>query len=328
MSSTTDYTIIIPVYYNEGSLRPTFEELKERVFAHHPDLRGNVIFVDDGSGDGSMRELLQLREENPELVTVIKLTRNFGQVNAIMAGYTHATGRCVVTMSADSQDSPGLINDMLAAHFGEGYEIVICSRAGRDESWFRIITSRVFYALMRRLSFPTMPSGGFDYALLGRRALDVLLRNREAHPFFQGQILWTGFTPKFLEYHRRKRICGKSRWTYGKKLTYLIDGILSYSYLPLRLMSLLGILIALISFLYTIVIFVYRLMSDNFVFGWAPLMIAILFVGGLQMVMLGIIGEYLWRTLAQARSRDEYVIDRIYGGEPAQSRPAPSGRHE
>ena len=136
-------------------------------------------FVDDGSGDGSLDELLRLREKDPQTVKVIKLTRNFGQVNALLAGFSHARGKCVVAMSADGQDPAALIHEMLKGHFEERYEIVACARQGRDESYYRVWTSRVAYALIRRLSVPNMPRGGFDFVLLGRRALDVFLRNQK-----------------------------------------------------------------------------------------------------------------------------------------------------
>ena len=240
-----DYSIVIPVYYNEGSLRPTMDALRSEVFEANSGRSCEVIFVDDGSGDDSLRELLELQREDPERVKVIALTRNFGQPYARLAGLERSRGRCVISISADGQDPAGLINDMLAAHFEEGYEVVACARKGRDESWYRVVTSRVFYWLLQRLSFPNMPLGGFDFVLLSRRALNVVLRNQEAHPFFQGQILWTGFTPKFIYFQRRQRETGKSRWTFGKKVTLLIDGVLSYSFFPIRVMSFTGSLIAL-----------------------------------------------------------------------------------
>ena len=170
----------------------------------------------------------------------------------------------------------------------------------------------IFYRLIRKLSFPNMPEGGFDYLLLGRRALDLLMRNQEAHPFFQGQILWTGFKTEFLKYHRREREIGKSRWTFGKKITMLIDGVMSYSFVPIRFMSVSGVMVALLGFLYAIVIFIGKLVWGNPVPGMALLPILILVLGGFQLLTLGIIGEYLWRTLAQVRNRDPYVIDAVY----------------
>jgi dolichol-phosphate mannosyltransferase len=307
-----DCTIVIPVYFNQGSLRRTTACLQNDVLNANPHLRFEIIFVDDGSGDGSLQELLDIRQENPELVRIIKFTRNFGQVSAVMAGFAHAHGQCVVMMSADGQDPAALINDMLAAHLKGDYEIVVCTREGRDESAYRIWTSKIFYKLMRKLSFPNMPEGGFDFVLLGRRPLDVLLRHNEAHLFLQGQMLWTGFPIKFIGYQRRTREVGKSRWTLGKKLTYLIDGVLSYSFLPIRLASLAGFCLALLGFFYAVVVFAARVAWGHPVEGWTPLMIIVLVIGGVQLLMLGMIGEYVWRTLAQVRNRDRYIIDHIY----------------
>ena len=148
-------------------------------------------------------------------------------------------------MSADGQDPPDLLQEMMDAHLQEKFEVVVCERTGRDESWFRILTSKLFYWLMRKLCFKNMPIGGFSFVLLGRRVLDVVLRNEEAHPFFQGQILWSGYPVKFIKYFRPDRYAGRSRWTFARKITLLIDGVLGYSFFPIRLMSLVGILAAM-----------------------------------------------------------------------------------
>lgn len=309
--STPDYSCVLPVYFNEGALTNTFNALKEHVIDANPQYIGEIVFVDDGSGDGSLEELRGLREENPGLVRIVKLTRNFGQVAALMAGFSQARGRCIVALSADGQDPVELINEMLRGYFDEHYEIVIGHREERDESVFRKLTSEVFYSLVRRLSFSNMPVGGFDFFLLGSRAMAVLLRNAESHPFLQGQILWTGFPVKYLSYHRRKREIGSSRWTLGKKITYLIDGVMGYSSLPIRLMSVAGAFIALSGFLYAIFIIATKLIWGSPIQGWAALMVVSLTLGGIQLLMLGVIGEYMWRTLAQARRRDAYVIEEI-----------------
>jgi glycosyltransferase involved in cell wall biosynthesis len=285
--------------------------LFENVLEMNTKYVGEIIFVDDGSQDRSFEELKAIQSEFPKVVTIIKLTRNFGQANALLAGYTHSKAKCVVTMSADGQDPPGMITEMLKAFFEENYQVVICAREGRDESRYRILTSRLFYYLMRKLTFPDMPRGGFDFFLLGRRALEGFLRNADAHPFFQGQVLWMGFRTKILSYYRRERVAGVSRWTFGRKITYLLDGVLGYSFAPIRMMSLAGCTFAFLGFLYAALIAIDRIFFGNIIKGWAPLMIMILVIGGFQMVMLGLIGEYLWRTLAQARRRDMYLIEKI-----------------
>jgi dolichol-phosphate mannosyltransferase len=307
-----DYSIIIPVYFNEGCLEKTMQSVKKEVIDNNPELTCEVIFIDDGSRDRSFDELMLIRREHPELVRVIKLTRNFGQASALLAGFNHARGKCVVAMSADGQDPPELINDMLNAYFKEGYEIAVCTRKGRDESFYRVITSRFFYYLIKKLTFPEMPLGGFDFILLGERAQEYFLRNMDVHPFVQGQILWMGFKTKFVSYHRRQRTAGKSQWTFAKKLTYLIDGVLAYSFVPLRFSSFAGIILAFAGFLYASIIFFERLLFGHPVEGWAPLMIVILVIGGFQLLMMGVVGEYIWRTLAQTRNRDMYIIDEFY----------------
>ncbi|NCC62835.1 MAG: hypothetical protein EOM12_18365 [Verrucomicrobiae bacterium] len=174
---------------------------------------------------------------------------------------------------------------------------------------------------MKKLSFPNMPIGGFDYLLLGRQALEILNNSSEAHPFFQGQILWMGFPIKFIEYFRRERKHGKSRWTMGKKITYLIDGLMAYSFLPIRLVSVLGIVIACMGFLYAVIVFFARICWGNPVTGWAPLMIVLLVLGGFQMLTLGVFGEYMWRILAQVRMREPYIVERIWDETEGESAP-------
>ena len=312
-TNTVDCSIVVPVYFNEQSIRSTVEAVEREVIAKNPEHTFEIIFVDDGSGDRSLDVLLEMQRQKPHLVQVVKLTRNFGQVNALSAGFSLARGKCVIPISADMQDPPQLMNDMLHAFFSEGYEVVICQRIGRDESWYRVITSRAFYWLMQRLCFHNMPLGGFDYVLLGRRVRDLLVRSREAHPFLQGQILWPGFRTKYLGYHRREREHGRSRWTFWKKLTYLVDGVTAYSYFPIRCMSVTGAVVAMLGFLYAAVVLASRLFGGIAVQGWAPLMIVILVLGGFQLLTIGIIGEYLWRVLAQVRNREPYIIESVYG---------------
>jgi polyisoprenyl-phosphate glycosyltransferase len=311
------YSIVIPVYYNEGCLIPLMQSLKTAVLDANPDYSGEIIFIDDGSGDGSLQELQQIQKEYPSVVRIIKLTRNFGQGGALLAGYDHAKGECVITMSADGQEPAEMVNEMLKAFFEESYEIVICARAGRDESLYRRVTSHLFYYVMRKVTFKNMPQGGFDFWLMGRRALDAFNRNSDAHSFLPARVLWMGFKTKFLTYRRRERLTGASRWTFAKKLTLLLDGMMAYSFAPIRIMALVGCVFSLLGFVYAGLIMIDTLLLGNPVKGWAPLMIMVLVIGGFQMIMLGVIGEYLWRTLAQVRGRDAYLIDVIYEADDA-----------
>ena len=306
-----DYSIIIPVYYNEGSIEKTFEILKEKVLSQNKELTCEVIFIDDGSKDNSFNEILNIKEKHPQLIKAIKFTRNFGQVAAIYAGYQYARGKCLVNISADLQDPPELINQMLDSHFNDNYEIIVCKRESREDSYIKRKTSNLFYTLIKKLSFPNMPSGGFDFVLISNKVKNIILEKIEANPFWQGQLLWTGHRTKFIPYKRSGRTIGKSKWTYSKKIKYLIDGVMSYSYFPLRLMSIIGSIIALIGFSYAIYIVLARIFGDKIPYGWAPIMVVILFLSGIQMLMIGVVGEYLWRVLDQVRNRQPYIIEQI-----------------
>ena len=307
-----DYSIVIPVYFNEGNLHLTFKTIKETVIDRNSELKGEIIFVDDGSKDNSFKELIEIKEANPILVKLIKFTRNFGQPYARTAGFNIAKGKCLIQISADLQDPPELINQMLKYHFEDKYEIVICTRIGRDESYFRKVTSNFFYSIMRKMSFPNMPKGGFDFVLTSRKVWDVISSKQEANSFYQGQILWTGFDIKYIPYMRKMREIGKSKWTFKKKVKLLIDGVLGYSYFPLRMMSIIGFLVAFTGFIYATVILINRFLGETPVKGFASTMIVVLILSGIQMLMLGVIGEYLWRTLDQVRNRHPYIIEKIY----------------
>jgi len=311
-----DVTVVIPVYYNEGSLRPTVEKTSAVLERCLSVRKYEIIFVDDGSGDRSLDEALELRREHPGRVIVIELTRNFGQVAALEAGSRAAEGDLIVNMSADLQDPPSLIEKLIEAHTEEGYDIAVGTRATREETLCRRVTSRAFYYLMRKLCFSNIPRGGFDFILFTCRVRDEILSHYEANPFWQGKLLWSGYSAKFIPYHRRDRELGVSRWTFGKKVKYLLDGLMAYSYFPLRAMSMLGILTFLAGILYALTIVVTYAFGNVPFKGWAPIMIILLLASGLQMLMLGILGEYLWRTLDQVRQRPRYVIRRMHGREP------------
>ena len=311
-NDTVDYSIIIPVYCNEGSLRDLYQKIQTDVVQKNSEKTHEIIFIDDGSFDASFAVLLELKNQDLEHIKIIKFTRNFGQVAAVLAGYQHAKGNCIVNISADLQDPPRLINEMLNAYFDEHYDVVICHRDSRDESFFRIFTSGLFYRTMKKLSFPDMPPGGFDYFLMSRRVRTQVLLNKESNPFIQGKIMWTGFNKKFIPYIRENRKSGTSKWTFSKKIKYLIDGIMGYSYMPLRLMSLIGMCVSILGFTYALIILFAKFFGGIPTQGWAPLMITILILSGIQMLMLGIIGEYLWRALDQVRNRPLYIIEELY----------------
>lgn len=303
-----DYSIVVPVYYNEGSLEYTADKVHDEVFARIPGKRGRIVFVDDGSGDGSAAELLRVRERYGDAVRVIRLSRNFGQVNAIWCGLRHSEGPAVV-ISADGQDPVELIPQMLRRHFDDGVEVVVAVRESREEGAWRRWTSSLVYRAIRRLANKDVPTGGFDFLLLGAKAKEALLSRWQPNTFFQVRVLDLGFRREFLPYRRESRKAGVSRWTFSKKMTYMIDGVLGHSYVPIRLMSVLGLLLSGASFMLTVFFFVAYFFNAGVVRGWTPIVLLVTFVGGVQMLMIGVLGEYLWRVLAQVRGNAPYVIE-------------------
>jgi glycosyltransferase involved in cell wall biosynthesis len=301
-------SFVIPVYRNERAVTLTYQKLATLFIGVLSSWQYEMVFVDDGSDDGSLREIQALRAADAR-VKVISFTRNFGQMAALLAGFTHAKGDIVLTLSADLQDPVEMIPQMIG-EWAKGGEVVIAYRADREDRWTARLASRLFYGVVR-LSYPQIPSGGFDYILLDRKVVDAFnaidVRNR----FFQGDILWFGYRTTFIPYTRQRRTIGRSQYTFSKKLKNSIDAILDSSYLPIRFISAAGVVTALIGFLYALDIAYARLMHDVPFTGFAPIMILLLIIGGLTMLMLGVIGEYVWRIYDEVRRKPNYVIRQI-----------------
>lgn len=298
-------SFVVAVYHNEGAISKTHEKIQS-VFANElVHYEYEIVFVDDGSKDGSLREILSLREQDPR-VKVITFTRNFGQMAAMLAGFKEATGNAVINISADLQDPVELIPQMVEKWQG-GSETVICYRTDRSDTLSAKLFSRLAYGVMR-LSHPQIPPGGFDFVLMDRKVMDEFNAIDVRHRYFQGDLLWTGYRTSFIPYVRLKRTIGKSQYNFGKKLKNFLDAVLDVSYLPIRFISLVGLITSTLGVLYSASIVVSWLRGETPFAGWAPIMIAILLVGGLIMVMLGVIGEYIWRINEEVRKRPNYVV--------------------
>jgi len=298
-------TFVIAVYHNEGSLSKTHEKIQS-VFLHElVQHEYEVVFVDDGSKDGSLKELMLIRESD-SCVKVVTFTRNFGQMAAMLAGFKEATGDAIINISADMQDPVELIPQMVDKWLA-GSEIVICHRTDRADTLGAKLTSRLAYGVLR-LSLPQIPPGGFDFVLMDRKVMDVFNSIDVRHRFFQGDLLWTGYRTSLIPYVRQKREVGKSQYNFGKRLKNFLDAILDVSYLPIRVISLSGIVTSMLGLLYSVSIVISWFRGETPFDGWAPIMIAILLVGGVIMVMLGVIGEYVWRINEEVRKRPNYII--------------------
>ena len=302
-------SFVLPVYRNEHAVTLTYQQIRQVMTAELQRYGYEIVFVDDGSDDGSPAALAAIKAGD-EHVRIVTFTRNFGQMAAILAGLKQATGDVIIQLSADLQDPIALVPQMVAEH-ERGSEVVACHREHREDPWSRRVTSRALYAILR-LSLPQIPAGGFDYILLDRRVVDAFNAVEVRNRFFQGDVLWFGYKTTFIPYTRPKRTIGRSQYTFSKKLKNSIDAILDSSYLPIRFMSLLGVLTAFVGFLYAVDI-VYGRLRHNIPFtGWAPIMILILVIGGVLMLMLGIIGEYVWRIYDEVKGKPNYVVRQIH----------------
>lgn len=304
------FSIVVPVYYNELNLPDTVPHLlglAEKLTNYQLEL----VFVDDGSGDRSLDTLRDFQSQFPDKIKVVKLTRNFGSMAAIQAGLTVAKGDCVGMIAADLQDPPELFLDMVK-HWEQGNKAVFAVRQDREEPAIQKMFSNSYYALVRKFALQNYPNGGFDFFLIDRQVVDQVNQIREKNTNLMALIFWLGFKPILIPYIRRNRKKGKSRWTFAKKIKLFIDTFVAFSYFPIQMLSALGFLVALAAFLYGLFIFLHRIFFGVEVLGWVPTMVILTFTSGIQMAMLGVLGEYLWRNLDETRGRPYYVIDEIF----------------
>jgi dolichol-phosphate mannosyltransferase len=270
-----------------------------------------LLFVDDGSRDDSYRKLVRFSASDPR-VRLIKFSRNFGHQIAITAGIDYARGDCVVVIDADLQDPPEVIARMVDK-WREGHDVVYGLRADRaGEGRVKLVTAALFYRLLKRLTRIDIPVDVGDFRLMSRRATDQLKQLREKDRFVRGLVTWIGFRQTGVPYHRDKRYAGETKYTYGKMIKFALDGITSFSTVPLKLATWLGYAASAFAFLYLLSVFVQKAIGIT-VEGWATVMVAMLFLGGVQLVCLGIIGEYLGRVFNELKPRPIYVIEELMG---------------
>lgn len=303
-------SIVVPVYYNAQSLPLLFEELLlvENELSKK-SIEMELIFVDDGSGDESWQVLLDIKRKR-EGTRLVKLTRNFGSVHALKIGFKFVTGDCFMALAADLQDPPELIVKM-AEKWLRGVKFVICERAGREDPPVTKLFASIYYKLLRFFVMRDFPRGGFDLALMDQAMLPYL-QNSAKNINTLLFAYWLGFKPDVMQYTRRERVHGKSRWTLAKKITLFLDSILGFSIIPIRLMSLIGIVVATVSMGYGFLIIINVFLGNAEVRGFATIVTLITFLLGLVIFMLGVIGEYVWRSFDEVNRRPEAVIDEVY----------------
>lgn len=302
-------SLVSPVYHNAPSLPDLLAQF-QALAGRNPADTFEFICVDDGSQDDSFAVLQNLQAVEPRL-RVVKLARNFGSNAAILAGLTYTQGDAVAVIAADLQDPPELIHDMLG-YWRKGHKVVLATRAGRDDPGLTSLLADTFYKLFRRFAVNTMPERGFDFFLVDRQVCQLITGIQENNAYLMGLILWMGFQPVVLPYHRRAREAryGRSMWTFFRKLKYFADAFVAFSYAPMRAASFLGLSLSILGALYAAFI-IYRRITIGELEGWSSLMVVLLVVSGAQMTMMGILGEYLWRNLDETRRRPRFVVEKI-----------------
>ena len=299
-------SILIPCYNEEKSLPMLYPELV-KLMDGHPGYEWELIFVNDGSIDGTILELKRLRQQDSR-VNYVDLSRNFGKEAAMLAGFDYVTGDAVVILDADLQHPPTLIPEMIK-YWEQGYDDVYAKRSTRGkESWLRRRLSLLFYKILQQSSrFDVLPNVG-DFRLLDRKCINALKKMRESERYTKGMYGWIGFKKKELEFQQGDRLAGKSSWSFRRLFSLALDGITSFTNVPLRVSTIVGFIVSLCAFLYMIYVFVKALIWGDPVQGYPTLVILVLFLGGIQLLSLGIIGEYIGRIYNETKNRPNYIV--------------------
>jgi glycosyltransferase involved in cell wall biosynthesis len=310
-------SIVVPVYHNAASL-PDLLARFQALAARNPGDTFEFVFVDDGSRDNSFQVLEGLAGTDAR-VRVIKLSRNFGSNPALLAGLDQARGDVVAAIAADLQDPPELIHDMLAM-WRQGKKVVLAAREGRDDPGMTSLLANTFYRAFRRFAIKNMPEKGFDFFLIDRQVCELVNGIQENNVYLMGLILWLGFDPAVIHYRRREREkrYGRSMWGFWRKVKYFLDAFVAFSYLPIRATSLIGFVVATLGGLYAVLVIALRLTTGFEPEGWTSLMVVVLVIGGVQMLMIGSLGEYMWRNLDETRRRPRFIIERVIEPAPPQ----------
>jgi dolichol-phosphate mannosyltransferase len=299
-------SIVVPVYNESGNITPLFNDLLE--VGKYLDQAVEVIFVNDGSSDDSQTELNELTTSHPE-AKFVRFTRNFGHQIAVMAGLEHARGEYIVLIDADGQDPPSLIKDLYEKLL-TGYDIVYAQRESRKgESWLKKATAKWFYRILDKITDIPIPKDTGDFRIMTAKVRDSLINMKEQHKFLRGQMAWLGFKQTSVLYQREERRGGETGYSFRKMLRFALDGITSFSRMPLRIATMMGFVCAIIGLVLIIYTLYSRFILKSYEPGWASLMITIVFLGGIQLLSVGVIGEYISRMNDNIRNRPLYVIE-------------------
>ena len=308
MANVPEVSVVVPCYNEEALLAETHKRLTQVLGECTSDYE--LVYVNDGSSDGTMTVLRELYRQDSH-VKLVSLSRNFGHQLAVSAGLQHARGRAVVIIDADMQDPPETISRMLEK-WREGFDVVYGVRNSREgETWFKLWSARLFYRVINGVSDTAIPLDTGDFRLLSRRVVDVLISMGETHRLLRGMTSWIGFRQCGIEYARAARAAGKTKYPLAKMVKLALDGILSFSTLPLHLVSLLGLFSAGLAVAGMVWAFVVRIFTQEWVPGWTSIFIGMLFLGGIQLISLGVLGEYIGRIYTEAKRRPLFVVQEV-----------------
>jgi dolichol-phosphate mannosyltransferase len=310
MSQKKLVSIVVPVF-NETEVIEVFYQRMNKVLKSLEFYSYELIFVDDGSKDDSYDKLVKIADSDPNL-KIIKFSRNFGHQIAITAGIDLASGDAVVVIDADLQDPPEIIK-LFIEKWQEGYDVVYGVREKREgEGKMKLLTAHLFYRILKALTNIDIPLDAGDFRLMSRRAVDRFKQLREKDRYVRGLVSWIGFKQTGVYYERDKRYAGETKYPYKKMIKFALDGITSFSSIPLKLATILGYVTSFFALLYALSVFVQKAIGIT-VQGWATMMVGMLFLGGVQLICLGIIGEYIGRIFDETKKRPIYVIEHIHG---------------
>lgn len=303
-------SIVVPMYNESPNVEPFYERVSKVMQALGESYE--IVCVNDGSKDDTINRLITLAEKDPR-VKVIDLSRNFGKEIALTAGLDFASGDAVIPIDADLQDPPELIPELIA-RWREGYDVVYATRLERKgESWLKRLTSRLFYRVIKRMTLISIPEDTGDFRLMSRPVVEALGELRERNRFMKGLFSWVGFRQTSLPYNRNPRNAGKTKWNYWKLWNFALEGITSFSYIPLQFATYFGLTVAFLSFLYALFIIIRTLIFGRDVAGYPSLITVILFLGGVQLFAIGIVGEYIGRIYNEVKQRPLYLVKAKYG---------------
>jgi glycosyltransferase involved in cell wall biosynthesis len=309
-SGDVELSVVVPLYNEELNIDYLFERLV--TVLSRLNMKYEIICVNDGSKDNTLERLIEYHHQNPK-IKVVNLSRNYGKEIALSAGLDYANGNAVVPIDADLQDPPELIAE-LVEKWREGYDVVYATRRSREgESWVKRFTANVFYRTLDSISSVPIPRDTGDFRLLDRRVVDALKQMPERNRFMKGLFAWVGFKQTSVLYDRPSRYKGETTWNYWQLWNLAIDGFTSFSFIPLKVWSYIGLLVAMPSFFYATFLVIRTLIFGVDFPGYASIMVAILFLGGVQLVSLGIIGEYIGRVYEEVKRRPLYLVRESYG---------------